>query len=428
MHTGTAAVPAEKAGGEWTGPWRLGLSGLATLAVTYGFGRYGYGLFLPRFQAEFGGSAGVLGAVTSIGYLGELIALVVVGWWAGRRSPRLPIGVGLGCAGAGMLMIAAAPNMGVLVAGVALSGMAPGWVWTPYSDVVEDTVQPTKRAHALSLISTGTTFGVVLAGPAALFATGSGWRVVWLAAALAAFAVMAWNLRSLPSAPVTREQSPAPVRWLELARRRGAWPLFAAATSSGLVGAVYWSFAGVAVATANGGDERVAPALWTVIGIAGTIGVFTGRFVRQHGLRPIFVAAQVVLSASTAVLWLAPPGWGFALTSAVLYGIGFMVGGTLLSLWSSTVFPDHPTRGFSIVVVFITLGAAAGPAALGLVVDLAGLTTAFAIATLLALVTLAALPRRTRARSESTRPEDECGDRRHGDFDGSANSPVPPLR
>ncbi|MBE1578818.1 MFS transporter [Amycolatopsis roodepoortensis] len=402
MRTGAAVTPARDADRGLAGPWLLGLSGLATLAVTYGFGRYGYGLFLPRFQAEFGGSTGALGAVTSIGYLGELLALGVVGWWAGRKSPRLPIAIGLGCAGAGMLLIAVAPSTWVLAVGVAVSGMAPGWVWTPYSDVVQDTVKPSGRAHALSMISTGTTFGVVLAGPAAFFATDSRWRLVWLGAAVVAFLVTVWNIRALPSAPVNRVRPQETVQWRELTGRRDAWPLFVAATSSGLIGAAYWSFAGVAVATANGGDERVAPVLWTVIGVAGTVGVFTGRFVRHHGLRAIFVTAQITLSLSTAVLWLAPAGWGFALTSAVLYGCGFMVGGTLLSVWSSMVFPDHPTRGFSVVVVFITLGAIAGPAVLGLVVDNAGLPSAFAIATLLALATLAALPRHSRTRSEET--------------------------
>ncbi|SEF37126.1 Predicted arabinose efflux permease, MFS family [Amycolatopsis pretoriensis] len=403
MNTGAASAASREATGGLAGPWRPGLAGLATLAITYGFARYGYGLFLSRFQSDFGGSAGALGAVTSIGYLGELLALGMVSWWAGRMSPRLPIGVGLGCAGTGMLLIAVAPNTGVLVLGVAVSGMSPGWVWTPYSDVVQDTVRPGGRAHALSMISTGTTFGVVLAGPAALFAADSRWRLVWLGAAVAAFAVLVWNVRVLPGAPTRRARSHSEFRWRELVRRRGAWPLFAAAASSGLVGAAYWSFAGVAVATANAGDERVAPALWTVIGVTGITGVFTGRLVRQLGLRVIFVSAQIVLSASLAVLWLAPAGWGFALTSAVLYGAGFMVGGTLLSVWSSTVFDDHPTRGFSVVVVFITLGAVTGPALLGLVVDHAGLGTAFAVATFLAVGTLAALPPHPRTRSEGTR-------------------------
>ncbi|MEV6823652.1 MFS transporter [Amycolatopsis sp. NPDC051102] len=342
-----------------SGPWRPGLPGLATPAVTYGFGRYGYGLFLPRFQAGFGGSTGALGAVTS-------------------------------------LLIAVAPNTWFLVAGVTISRMSPGWVWTPYSDVVQDTVMPGARSHALSMISTGTTFGVVLAGPAALFAADSRWRWVWLGAAVAAFLVTAWTMRVLPAAPRASAQPREQIRWRELVLRPGARPLFGAAASSGLVGASYWSFAGVAVATANGGDQRAAPALWTVIGLAGTVGVLTGRFVRRHGLRPVFVAAQIVLAASTAILWLAPAGWEFALASPLLYGAGFMVGGTLLSVWSSTVFDDHPTRGFSVVVVFITLGAALGPATLGLVVDHAGLATAFAVVTLLALATLVALPRHTR--------------------------------
>ncbi|MEV7098794.1 MFS transporter [Amycolatopsis sp. NPDC051045] len=395
MHAGGTSTATREATEGRSSPWRLGLPGLATLAVTYGFGRYGYGLFLPRFQADFGGSAGALGAVTSIGYLGELVALGIVGWWAGRRSPRLPIGVGLGCAGIGMLLIAVAPTTWVLVVGVAVSGMSPGWVWTPYSDVVQDTVAPSARAHALSMISTGTTFGVILAGPAALFAADSRWRWVWLGAAVAALLVTGWTMRVLPAASTRSTRPREQARWRELALRPDAWPLFVAAASSGLVGASYWSFAGVAVATANGGNQHVAPALWTVIGIAGTVGVLTGRFVRRHGLRAVFVSAQIVLSASTAVLWLAPAGWGFALTSALLYGAGFMVGGTLLSVWSSTVFEDHPTRGFSVVVLFITLGAVAGPAALGLVVDHAGFATAFAVATLLALATSVALPRRS---------------------------------
>lgn len=403
MHTKTTAASIAEQGSGPTGPWRLGLPGLATLAVTYGFARYGYGLFLPRFQAEFGGSAGALGAVTSIGYAGELLALGLVGWWAGRRSPRLPIAVGLCCAGLGMAVISFAPNAAVLAAGVAVSGMSPGWVWTPYSDVVQDTVRPGGRAQALSMISTGTTFGVILAGPAALLAADSRWRLVWLVAAACAFAVLGWNLRAVPSAPACPSRPWPGARWRELVQRRAAWPLFAAAASSGLVGAVYWSFAGVAVA--HEGDQHVAPALWTVIGVVGAVGVLTGRFVARHGLRAIFLTAQLVLSASTAVLWLWPGGWGSALASAVLYGSGFMVGGTLLSVWSSTVFPDQPTRGFSIVVLCITLGATTGPAALGLLVDQAGIPVAFAITTLLALGTLAAYPRRaSRNPSPGDRP------------------------
>lgn len=394
--TGTTARPQAPLVTATGGPWRLGLAGLATLAVCYGFGRYGYGLFLPRFQAEFGGSVGALGAITSAGYVGELLALAAVARMAGRTSPRWPIGIGVVCAGVGMLIIGLAQTKMMLVAGVAISGMSPGWVWAPYSDVVQDTVRPDGRRHALSMISTGTTFGVILAGPAALLASGAWWRVVWIAAAVVALIVAFWNVRVLPSAPRT----PVPRKQHEpggsLITRPGAARLFIAAASSGLVGAGYWSFAGAAVSAANDADQRVAPVLWTLIGVAGIVGVRTGSLVRRGGLRSVFVTAQVMLTCSTAVLWLAPHGWAFVLMSATLFGAGYMIGGTLLSVWSSTVFTDHPTRGFSLVIVFITIGAAAGPALLGLVVDHAGTPAAFAVITLIAAATLAALPHHDR--------------------------------
>jgi predicted MFS family arabinose efflux permease len=376
MSTTTTPAGRETRG---SGAWRLGLPGLATLAVCFGFARYGYGLFLPRFQAEFGGSAGTLGAVTSAGYLGGLAALGVVAWSSGRFGARWPVVFGVGCAAAGMLMIGLARGPALFAAGVAVAGMSPCWVWAPYSDVVEDEVRPAGRRHALAMISTGTTFGVAVAGAAALLVPGPGWRAVWIGAAAVAVAVTAWNARVLPRAARPAGDGPA-----RLFARPGVRRLLVASVSSGLVGAACWSFAGVAV---DGGGPRTAALLWTLIGVAGAAGLAAGALVRKAGLRRVYVTAQLVLAAASLLF-----GWGFAVGAAVLYGAGFMVGGALLPLWSAALFADHPTRGFSLVIVFNTVGAAIGPAAFGFVVDHAGLATAFALTALLALAAIAALP------------------------------------
>jgi predicted MFS family arabinose efflux permease len=360
-----------------TGAWRLGLPGLATLAVCFGFARYGYGLFLPRFQAEFGGSAGALGAVTSAGYLGGLVALGVVAWSSGRFGARWPVAFGVGSAAAGMLLIGLAQGPALFATGVVIAGMSPCWVWAHYSDVVEDGVRPAGRRHALAMISTGTTFGAAVAGTAALLVPGQGWRIVWLAAAAVAVAVTAWNLRALPARPRT-----APRERAKLFSRPGVGRLLAASVMSGLVGAACWSFAGMAA-----GDERSASLLWTLIGVAGAAGLAAGTLVQRMGLRRVYVAAQLVLAAASALF-----GGGFAVVAAVLYGAGFMIGGALLPLWSSALFADHPTRGFSLVIVFNTVGAAIGPAAFGFVADRAGLTTAFVLVSALALVSIAVRP------------------------------------
>jgi predicted MFS family arabinose efflux permease len=373
-----------------TGAWRFGLPGLATLAVCFGFARYGYGLFLPRFQAEFGGSAGALGAVTSAGYLGGLVALGVVAWSSGRFGARWPVVFGVGCAAAGMLLIGLAHGPLLFTVGVVVAGTSPCWVWAPYSDVVEDEVRPAGRRHALAMISTGTTFGVAVAGAAALLVTGPGWRAVWLAAAAAAVAVLAWNARMLPGTARTAARES-----VKLFSRPGVGRLLAASAASGLVGAACWSFAGMAATAAHPGDPRSAPLLWTLIGVAGAAGLGTGAFVRRAGLRRVYVAAQLVLAGASALFGVSlsgTAGWGFAVVAGVLYGAGFMIGGALLPLWSSALFADHPTRGFSLVIVFNTVGAAIGPAAFGLVADHAGLPVAFGLMSLLALVSLAVRP------------------------------------
>ncbi|MEQ0565439.1 MFS transporter [Amycolatopsis sp. NEAU-NG30] len=368
--------------------WRFGLPGLATLAVCFGFARYGYGLFLPRFQAEFGGSAGALGAVTSAGYVLGLVALGGVAWSSGRLGARWPVAFGVACAAAGMLMIGLARGPVLLAAGVAVAGTAPCWVWAPYADVVQDEVRPAGRRHALAMISTGTTFGIAVAGSVAALVPGAGWRVVWLAAAAAALVVTGWNLRVLPARPRQATEGRA-----KLFARPGVGRLLVAATSFGLVGAACWSFAGVAV---TAGDPRIGPLLWALTGLAGAAGLAAGLLVRTQGLRRVYVAAQVVIAAASVLFGLAACGWGFAVAAAVLYGAGFMTGGALLPLRSAALFADRPTRGFSLVIVFNTLGAAAGPAAFGFVVDHAGLTTAFVLTAALALASIAVLPGKER--------------------------------
>jgi MFS family permease len=337
-------------------------------------------LFLPRFQAEFGGSAGALGAVTSAGYLGGLLALGLVAWTSGRFGARWPVAVGAGAAAAGMLLIALARGPALFVTGVVVAGTSPCWVWAPYSDVVEDEVHPAGRRHALAMISTGTAFGVAVAGVAALVVPGPGWRAVWIAFAAVAVAVTAWNLRVLPAAARAVTRGPA-----KLFSRPGAGRLLVASVSSGLVGAACWSFAGLAA-----GGRESAPLLWTLIGVAGAAGLTTGALVRRAGLRRVYVAAQVVLAGASALFGVS--GWGFAVAAGVLYGAGFMIGGALLPLWSAELFADHPTRGFSMVIVFNTFGAALGPAAFGFVVDHAGLPVAFALTAALALLSIAARP------------------------------------
>jgi predicted MFS family arabinose efflux permease len=378
--------------------WRVAMAGVLVIAVSYGFARYGYGLFLPQIRSEFALSTSTLGLIGSATYVGYLTALVLVGVLAARVGPRpLILCAGLS-ATIGMALVAIAPGPGVLVAGLVLAGTSSGWAWAPYSDVVDRLVRPERRQRVMALLPAGTAFGVVVSGPLALVAHDAGWRYAWLLFAAVALAATVSSARTLPRGadrPVA-DGSGGGVGWRWLLRPRTT-PLYVSAAAYGVVGSVYWTFAIDAISRAGSADAAVAPLFWTLVGLAGTAGVFTGTLLarlglgRSHGLLFGSIASAVLL------LGLAPGTPVVGAVSAVLYGPSFMAVSGLLAVWSYRLFPDRPAAGLSATVFFLGLGTIVGPAVLGIVADHHGLRLAFVLTAGLAALALAARPTAVRA-------------------------------
>jgi sugar phosphate permease len=168
-----------------SGTVRLAVVGFGAIAVSFGPARAGYGLFLPYFRDEFGFSIQNAGFVASGLQAGYLVALTAVGLLVARAGPRPMVIVGMLAAGLGMALVAAAPALVWLAAGIVLAGTSAGWSWAPYNDAVHGVVSPRLEDRVLSVISTGTTFGVLGAGLTDL-AFGGSWRLAWFAFAVAA--------------------------------------------------------------------------------------------------------------------------------------------------------------------------------------------------------------------------------------------------
>ncbi|MPY59945.1 MFS transporter [Streptomyces spongiae] len=375
--------------------WRMGLAGVTAIGVTFGFARYGYGLFLPEFRREFGLSVSLVGLIGSATYLGYVAALVLVGALVSRFGPRPLVVAGGLSATVGMGLVAFARTPGTLTAGLILAGTSSGWAWAPYSDAVDRTVPPGSRERVMGVIASGTAFAVVVAGPLALIAGGHHWRQAWLAFAMAALLTTLYNARVLPGGahrPATAGTGWArPVaRWLA---RRAAVPLFLTALSYGLVGAVYWAFAVELISGEAGRNAPTGALFWTVMGLAGTAGALTGSAIARHGLRRVHGLLFAGIAAAVALLGAAPGTPAAVMLSAVLYGPCFMAGSGLLAVWSYRVFPDRPSTGFSVTVLCLGVGTITGPAALGFFSDAYGLRAAFLATAAVAAMTLLVRPR-----------------------------------
>lgn len=217
-----------------------------------------------------------------------------------------------------------------------------------------------------------------------------------MVAGLTALAASAYNVWLLPSGLHGSGGRGAMRRlgwnWLACA---GSAPLFVVALSFGVVNAIYWSFA-VDLRTRSGEfyelSRAAGPVFYAVLGVVGFAGLFTGDAVARFGLRRVLVAIQASLGISVGLLGLAPASLLAVGVSAVLFGIGVMTMSALLSVWSSAVFPEQPSTGFSATLFLFAVGNVTGPAAAGVFAGKFGLDTAFLITGVLALLTALVRP------------------------------------
>lgn len=379
--------------------------GITVVAATYGLSRYTYGLFIPDFRAAFGLSTDWLGLIASSSYASYLAATLLGSWLSSHTGPRLPIVLGGGCAALGMFLIALASSPAWLALGVIVAGASPGLSYPPLPDAVIQLVSQRQQSRTYTIINSGTSLGVVLAGPLALWA-GQQWRLAWAGFAVFATATTIWNIYVMPSGGVRHASSGLPrLRWRWLIKPQ-SHRLFLAALALGLVTSVYWTFAVEYLVSAGTTDNSarilasvglpanaLPQAFWILIGVAGFAGAFAGDLVTQLGLRWSYRATVSLIALAIAVLAATPTYPPGVLISALVFGGTFIVATALLGVWSVNVFYDRPSIGFGTTFFLLSLGQLISPAIAGVAAERVGLAPTFWVAAGCGLAMLALQPR-----------------------------------
>ncbi|GAB2689348.1 MFS transporter [Thalassiella azotivora] len=370
----------------------VGAGGAAVVGVAFGMARYAYGLTLPDVRTEFGLSELVLGLVASGTFVGYLVGLVSAPRLSRRRGPRAPTTVGGVCGVLGATTVALAPTPAVLTAGAVLAGSAAGWVWAPYSDIVTRLVQRRHQPTLLAVITTGTSLGLVGLAALGLAGTLTSWRWTWAGIAVSAAVAALVNLRVVPRlGPVTEAEGTGPRSpW----RREMAPPLgYAVLYFAGIT--VYFTYASEA-ARGGGLAPSAAPLLFALIGVGGLVALRTGRLTLAVGAPRVGVASVWVVAGALLLLAAGSGSLPVALGSAVLLGMGYMVGSSLLAIWTAQVVPDRPGDAFTISLVIGAVTSIATPAGVGALVPDLGLPTVLALAAAVTAVGVLPLLRRRR--------------------------------
>jgi predicted MFS family arabinose efflux permease len=378
---------------------RVVSAGAATVAVSFGFARYGYGLLLPDLRAALDLDSAALGLIGSGSFAAYLLATVAAGGLAARVGARGLVVAGGVLAVAGMLVVAAARSAPALGAGIVVAGAASGLVFPPFADAVEQRVAPQGRARALAVISSGTGWGVLVSVPIAL-AAGASWRVAWIAFAVLAGVATAWAAVALRGVAAAGT---------EVDRLRPSWficprsgPLLAGALLIGIGSSVYWTFAVDLVASEGGQAPSAARLVLALVGAASLAGAISGDLIERLGARSTIAAGALALASSLALLAAAPGSWAAIVPSAVLFGAAYNVLLAVDVIWSARVFAGRPATGLAAVMFVLATGLLLGPALAGVMAASLGLPAAFLAGAVVIAASAALTPAEELASSRRT--------------------------
>ncbi|MGY1839745.1 MULTISPECIES: MFS transporter [unclassified Modestobacter] len=352
-------------------------AGLAVIAVTYGLARYGYGLYLPQFRAEFGFSAGTAGVLAAGSYLAYCAAALVAPRLSRRSGGRTALWAAGGAAAVGCLVVATATSVPLLAAGALVAGSGAGAATPALVTAVAATVPPAREPRAQGVVNSGTGAGVV-AGGLLVLAVPEAWRWAWASFAVAAVLVTWWADRSARwSASVDPAGGPP-------AGRLGR-PLLAAVLAGAGCASV-WTFGRDLLTGPGGLPPGLTGALWCVLGAAGLAGGVSGALVQRVGLRAAWAGTLVVAAGASALLAVVPGVAAAAAVALALFGSAFVAMSGVLIAWAAHLRPAAAASAAARLFVALTIGQALGSVLLGALADALGMPGAFLAAAVLALL------------------------------------------
>lgn len=358
----------------------LVLSGIALIATCYGFARFAYGLFAPRFAEELALSPRLSGLIAGGGYLGYCLAIgastVLTSRWGPRRVAVLAGTV----ATVGMVVVASASSAPMLAVGVLVAGSSTGIASPPLAAAVARWVDERVRDTSQTVVNAGTGVGVLVSGPVALALTDR-WRLAWGLFAVVTAVVTIWVARAVPAGG---RSGPGDEEDRARFRVPGTWALALAAFALGLASIAVWTF-GQELVRAGSRVGWLAPVVWTAIGAAGVLGAFAGPVVARLGVRTSWTVLMVLLASGTAGLAAARGEPAIVLVAGALFGATYIALSGVLLIWATRTYAARPALGVGLAFFMIAAGQAVGAPLVGIVSGAVSLAGAFVLCALVGL-------------------------------------------
>ncbi|MDQ0511284.1 MFS transporter [Ancylobacter amanitiformis] len=371
-----AAAPAWAAVGSMT----LGVFGLVTAE------------FLPAslltpMAADLRISEGTAGQAVTATAIVALVASLLVATVTRRIDRRVVLLVFTVLLIVSNLIVAFAPDLGSLLVGRVLLGIALGGFWAMSAALAMRLVPEEMVPRALSIIFSGVSAATIFAAPVGSYLGHLfGWRAVFLIAAVLAVATLIAQVATLPRMAPSGSAS---LRTLVDVLRRpgiGIGMLAAMLVFSGHF--AVFTYIRPFLETVTGVGISAVSGILLGFGVANFVGTLVAGRLLQRSLGFSLVCAPVLMGVlGLGLVTLANNPAGDALMVA-LWGFAFGIVPVAWSTWLTRTVPDQAESAGGLLVAAVQFAISVGAAGGGMIFDRAGATGVFGAASLILLVSV----------------------------------------
>ncbi|MDB5824307.1 MAG: rane protein major facilitator superfamily [Herminiimonas sp.] len=323
---------------------------------------------LTPIATDLGATPGMAGQAISISGLFAVLASLLIPGVASRFDRRNVLMALTGVMLASLLLIASAPNFGVLMASRALLGITVGGFWALATATIMRMVPRESVPKALAVMYMGNAVATALAAPIGSYLGAIiGWRGTFWALAPIVAVNLAWQWASLPTMPPGAAKRAGRIFGL-LKRRNVAFAMLGVMLTFAGAFATF-TYLRPFLETMTGVTVPQLSLLLLGLGVAGFAGTAIASTLLRRHLFPLLRWLPLGLAAVTlAMLGVSHLLWGVGLAMIVWGGLNSAIP-VAWSTWLSREISDEPESGGGLMVAAIQLSIMLGGAFGGLLLD-----------------------------------------------------------
>jgi len=367
--------------------WFVVAAGTLCIFGCLGLGRFSLGMLLPAMGESLGLSYSQMGLISTMNFIGYLVAVLLCGRLMPLFGGRNLIGFSLLVIGLSMMAIGRTENFYLLIFLYVVTGMGSAMANVPIMALVSVWFSSEKRGKAAGFVVIGSGFAIILSGKLIPYLNHNyeqGWRLGWMILGMIVIGVALLCYLVIRNSPEDKGLKPA--GWKDLSddgqvevdttlklRSRLVLHCGAIYFLFGFTYVIFVTFIVTAMVQEKGFSEAIAGNFWSWIGLCSLLsgpvfGTISDKLGRKAALMMVFsIQATAYLLAGLDLPQV------FLYFSVCCFGVvAWSIPSIMAALVGDYVGPQRVAAVFGFITFIFGLGQIGGPYLAGILAEKSG--------------------------------------------------------